>query len=180
MRVFEGSTRVLGKTAIVQLSWKSSKALPTDVGLTWTVRGSNARGVGLWSRSLSYRIVPPSPPQGGARTGRQLGRIDAEILFPFSWYDIYSLTFKADGTYTRWVLADGYFISGLLTESGTHADAATSIWLTDRLATWEPAADDNSHIAPYANVPMADEECLYSLADDNTTLTITENGSELT
>ena len=61
VRVYEGSTLLLHKTGIKKLSWQSSKALPTNVALTWKVRAGNAAGAGAWSRSLTFRIVPPSP-----------------------------------------------------------------------------------------------------------------------
>ena len=60
LRVYQGSTQVLKMSALTKLSCKSSKALPTDVALTWKVRASNAAGAGAWSRSLAFTVVTAS------------------------------------------------------------------------------------------------------------------------
>jgi hypothetical protein len=60
LRAYQGSKQKLKKTGITKLSWQSNRALPTNVSLTWKVRASNAAGVGAWSRSLSFKVVPPS------------------------------------------------------------------------------------------------------------------------
>ena len=57
LRAYKGSRLLLKKTGITKLSWKSSKALPGKVGLTWKVRGTNARGKGAWSTSLTFKVV---------------------------------------------------------------------------------------------------------------------------
>ena len=57
LRVSKGSQLLLKKTGITKLSWKSGKALPTDVGLTWKVRAGNADGNGPWSKSLAFKVV---------------------------------------------------------------------------------------------------------------------------
>jgi hypothetical protein len=175
VRVFNGSTRILRKTGIVGRSWTSSKILPEDVRLTWKVRARNAAGYGAWSKRVSFTITAPQVEE--ALLGNW-AKIDSGIIFPFEWYDIYSLTFNADGTYTRWILASGDFISGLLTETGTHWDTTTSTLLTNRLETWEPAADDNSKIPAYTDQALPQAEYPYTLADEGTTLVITWDGSE--
>jgi hypothetical protein len=68
LRVYKGSKLLLKKTGLKKLSWKSSKALPKNVSLTWKVRGSNARGAGAWSKSLTFKIVSPYAPQGTITT----------------------------------------------------------------------------------------------------------------
>ena len=70
VRVYRGSKQLLEKTGLgkKKRSWKSSMALPANVGLTWKVRARNARGAGAWSKSLKFTIVAaqprarPSPP----------------------------------------------------------------------------------------------------------------------
>ena len=61
VRVYKGKKLQLKKTGLRKRSWTSSKALPTNVTLTWKVRASNAAGPGAWSKSLKFRVVPPSP-----------------------------------------------------------------------------------------------------------------------
>src|SRR5450756_2208993 len=61
VRVYKGSKLQLRKTGLTKLSWKSSRALPKKVSLTWKVRARNARGNGAWSRSLKFKIVTGSP-----------------------------------------------------------------------------------------------------------------------
>ena len=61
LRVYKGSKLLLKKTGLTKLSWKSSKALPKNVSLTWKVRASNARGAGAWSKSLKFKVVTGSP-----------------------------------------------------------------------------------------------------------------------
>jgi hypothetical protein len=62
LRVYKGSKLQLKKTGLKKTTYKSTKALPTNVDLTWKVRASNARGAGAWSKSLKFTIVPPVPP----------------------------------------------------------------------------------------------------------------------
>ena len=57
LRVYNGSTQVLAKTGLVQTSWKSTTALPTNVALTWKVRAANAGGTGAWSASLAFNVA---------------------------------------------------------------------------------------------------------------------------
>jgi hypothetical protein len=57
LRVSQGKTQKLTKTGLTKLSWKAVKALPKNVSLTWKVRASNARGVGAWSKSLTFKIA---------------------------------------------------------------------------------------------------------------------------
>jgi hypothetical protein len=56
LRVYKGSGLLLKKTGVTQLSWKSSKALPMNVVLTWKVRATGAQGSGPWSDSLGFQI----------------------------------------------------------------------------------------------------------------------------
>jgi len=56
LRVYRHSSLLLKKTGITQLSWKSSKALPMSVALTWKVRATGAGGTGPWSDSLGFQI----------------------------------------------------------------------------------------------------------------------------
>ena len=71
VRVYNGSAQVLKQAGLKKLSWTSSKALPTDVALTWKVRAGNARGTGAWSKSLAFKVtIAPAlkigdPYQGG-------------------------------------------------------------------------------------------------------------------
>ena len=57
LRVYKGSTLLLKKAGISKRSWTSSKSLPKNVALTWKVRARNARGLGTWSRSLSFEVA---------------------------------------------------------------------------------------------------------------------------
>jgi len=59
VRVYKGSKLQLRKTGLAKLSWKSSKALPKNVSLTWKVRARNARGNGAWSKRLTFKVVTP-------------------------------------------------------------------------------------------------------------------------
>jgi len=79
VRVYRGSKLLLKKTSITKRSWKSSKALPKNVGLAWKVRARNAGGNGAWSRSLKFKIVPLGPPAIGS--AYQGGKV-AYILQP--------------------------------------------------------------------------------------------------
>ena len=57
VRVYKDGTLQFKKTGITKLSWKSSKALPTNVSLTWKVRAGNSAGNGAWSKSLRFKVV---------------------------------------------------------------------------------------------------------------------------
>lgn len=61
LRVYQSSTLLFKKTGLTKVSWVSTTALPANVDLTWKVRGSNARGAGAWSKSLTFKVVPPGP-----------------------------------------------------------------------------------------------------------------------
>jgi len=61
LRVYKGSKLQLKKSGLTKLSWKSSKALPKDVSLTWKVRASSSRGAGPWSRSLKFKVMTGGP-----------------------------------------------------------------------------------------------------------------------
>ena len=54
VRVYKGSKLLLKKVGIAKLSWKSNKALPHNVSLSWKVRAGNA---GAWSKSLKFKVV---------------------------------------------------------------------------------------------------------------------------
>jgi Protein of unknown function (DUF1566) len=55
--VYKGSKLLVRKTGITKLSWKSSKALPKNVALSWKVRGRNAGGNGAWSKRLKFKVT---------------------------------------------------------------------------------------------------------------------------
>ena len=59
MRIYQSSKLLLKKTGLKKLSWKSSKALPMYVGLTWKVRGSKGRHTIAW-KIFKFKIVPPA------------------------------------------------------------------------------------------------------------------------
>jgi hypothetical protein len=61
LRVYESGSLLLKKSGLTGRSWKSSKALPANVDLSWKVRARGAGGLGAWSRSLKFKVVPPSP-----------------------------------------------------------------------------------------------------------------------
>ena len=48
------------RTGVAALSCQFDRELPTNVPLTWKVRGRNADGKGGWSRSLSFSVTPRS------------------------------------------------------------------------------------------------------------------------
>lgn len=75
VRVYKGSKLLLKKTGIAKRSWKSSKALPTNVGLTWKVRARNARGNGTWSKSLKFKIAAGDLAIGDAYQGGKIAYI---------------------------------------------------------------------------------------------------------
>ena len=66
LRVYQGSTLVLKQTGITKLPWTSSKAVPTNVDLTWKVQARNARGAGVWSNKLTFKVVT-APPLSSAK-----------------------------------------------------------------------------------------------------------------
>ena len=49
------------KSGLSTLSYAFGQALPTNVPLTWKVRGSNADGKGVWSRDVAFIVVPDAP-----------------------------------------------------------------------------------------------------------------------
>jgi hypothetical protein len=57
VRVYQGSKQLLKKAGITTLSWTSSKALTSNVALTWKVRASSGKRSGAWSKTLSFKIV---------------------------------------------------------------------------------------------------------------------------
>ncbi len=80
LRVYDGSTPLLNKTGIAKRSWKSTEPLPTNVDLTGEVRASNAAGAGAWSKSVTFRIVPPALAIGQACQGGRVAPIDGTGL----------------------------------------------------------------------------------------------------
>lgn len=80
LRVYKGSTLLLKKTGIKKRSWTSSKTLPKGIGLTWKVRGKNARGSGAWSKSVSFTIATPQPPPPSS--AKAITAFDFEGLAP--------------------------------------------------------------------------------------------------
>jgi Protein of unknown function (DUF1566) len=56
IRAYQGTTLLVKKTGIATLSWKSSKALPRNVDLTWKVRARNA-AAGAWSTSVGFKVA---------------------------------------------------------------------------------------------------------------------------
>jgi hypothetical protein len=76
IRVYNGSPQVLKQVGLKKLSWTSSKALPTDVSLTWKVRARNAGGAGPWSTSLKFKVtIAPAPAIGDAYQGGKVAYI---------------------------------------------------------------------------------------------------------
>ena len=57
VRVYKGDKLILKKSEIKRRSWKSSKALPKNVNLTWKVRAGNAGGNGAWSKRLTFKGI---------------------------------------------------------------------------------------------------------------------------
>jgi hypothetical protein len=60
VRVYQGSKQLIKKTGVTKTSWKTTKALPKGVNLTWKVRASNASGSGAWSTSLAFKVAVSS------------------------------------------------------------------------------------------------------------------------
>ena len=56
LRVYKGSRVLLKMAGVTRLSWKSRKALPMNVVLTWKVRATGAQGSGPWSDGLGFHI----------------------------------------------------------------------------------------------------------------------------
>jgi len=75
VRVYKGSKLLLKKTGIAKPSWKSSKALPENVSLTWKVRARNAAGNGAWSKSLKLKVVVAPPAIGDSYQGGKVAYI---------------------------------------------------------------------------------------------------------
>ncbi len=51
----------LEKSGLTTISYQFGEALPTNVPLTWKVRGSNADGEGVWSKDVAFSVVPDAP-----------------------------------------------------------------------------------------------------------------------
>ena len=51
----------LTRSGLSALSHQFGQPLPTNIRLTWKVRGSNADGKGVWSRDSAFTIVPDAP-----------------------------------------------------------------------------------------------------------------------
>jgi hypothetical protein len=60
LRVYKAGKLLLKKSGITKRSWRSNRVLPKNVDLTWKVRAGSAAGVGAWSKSLKFKVVPPS------------------------------------------------------------------------------------------------------------------------
>lgn len=76
VRVYKGAKLLAKKTGVTKLTWKSPAALPTDVGLTWKVRGSNKAGTGAWSASRAFKIaVAPTYKAGDAALGGKIAYV---------------------------------------------------------------------------------------------------------
>lgn len=58
VRVYRNGKVILTKAGIGKRSWKSPRALPKLVTLTWRVRAANAGGEGRWSGRNSFTIDP--------------------------------------------------------------------------------------------------------------------------
>ena len=67
LRVYKGGKLLLTKTGLKKLSWKTTKALPLYVALTWKVRGVSGDAYGAWSASCPFKI-DPNAPQGTVTT----------------------------------------------------------------------------------------------------------------
>jgi hypothetical protein len=57
VRVYKGSKLVVKKTGVTTLTWTSTKALPTKVGLTWKVRAISGKRTSAWSKALAFKVV---------------------------------------------------------------------------------------------------------------------------
>ena len=114
LRVYQGKKVALKKTGLKKTTWTAVKALPENVSLTWKVRGSNARGAGAWSKSLTFKIVPPSPATPDL-TGLALSGSPANYAFAPATYAYSGVTvLNAVGSVT--VTPTG---SGAITVEGT-------------------------------------------------------------
>ncbi len=51
----------LSKAGLTTLSYAFGQALPTNVPLTWKVRGGNSDGKGVWSVDVSFIVTPDAP-----------------------------------------------------------------------------------------------------------------------
>ena len=56
LRVYRGDRLVLAARGLTVSAWRSAKALPRAVSLTWMVRGVNVAGAGPWSPRLRLTI----------------------------------------------------------------------------------------------------------------------------
>jgi hypothetical protein len=56
VRVYRRGTLIMRKTGLTALQWRTSRALPKGVWLTWKVRGSNALGAGTWSTAPRFKV----------------------------------------------------------------------------------------------------------------------------
>jgi hypothetical protein len=65
VRVSVGGKLLVQKPHVTGLSWKSSRALPRGIFLTWKVRARSADGHGVWSRSLVLMVAPLYQPYFG-------------------------------------------------------------------------------------------------------------------
>jgi len=78
VRVFKAGKQIARKAGLKKRTWKPSATLPTNVDLTWKVRGRNARGNGPWSKTLKFSVSVPEIGQsyGGGKVAYILQRGD--------------------------------------------------------------------------------------------------------
>jgi hypothetical protein len=95
LRVYQlkrnGAVLILRKTGIAGLSWKSSTALPVNVGLTARVRATSAWVSGPWSKSLGFTIGAAGTTDYTTRAhwlalpSKPLKRVDVFYLYPTAY-----------------------------------------------------------------------------------------------
>jgi hypothetical protein len=56
-----GTGARLVKSGLTAQAWRFGRALPTNTPLVWRVRGRNADGKGVWSRDVTFKVVPDAP-----------------------------------------------------------------------------------------------------------------------
>ena len=103
----------LRKSGLTTLTYAFGQALPTNVPLTWKVRGSNADGKGVWSGDVAFTVVPGQPSLTITATDRGKTYGDALAL--------------GSGAFTTAGLLPGDSVTSVtLTSTGAAATAAVS------------------------------------------------------
>ena len=105
-----GAGARLVRSGLTGLTFTWGRALPTNVPLTWKVRGRNADGKGVWSKDVAFIIVPDAPTLTVTATDRSKTYGEALVL--------------GDSAFTAAGLRPGDSVTSVTLASGGGAAAA--------------------------------------------------------